>query len=87
LQCVIAARLMWGGQLRSRHSFAGEEATVKVCGVGVAMLPGHSWTPHSSIGYVVNVGTTRGRPSGRTASSGRGQARRRLTAVGGAEAP
>ena len=23
----------------------GEEATLKACGVGVAMLPGYSWTP------------------------------------------
>ena len=26
-------------------SSAGEEATVKVCGVGVAMLPEYSWAP------------------------------------------
>jgi len=31
-------------------SFAGEEATVKVCGVAVAMLPGQSWASPSSIG-------------------------------------
>ena len=23
----------------------GEEATLKACGVGVAMLPGYSWAP------------------------------------------
>lgn len=28
---------------------AGQEATVKVCGVGVAMLPGQSWSPTWSI--------------------------------------
>jgi hypothetical protein len=29
---------------------AGREATVKVCGVAVAMSQGHSWAPSSSIG-------------------------------------
>ncbi len=29
----------------------GGEATLKVCGVGVAMLPGYSWTAHSSTGW------------------------------------
>ncbi len=28
---------------------AGGEATVKVCGVAVAMLPGHGWAPSWSI--------------------------------------
>ncbi len=36
---------------------AGREATVKVCGVAVAMLGGHSWTPILSNGWEVNVGT------------------------------
>lgn len=36
---------------------AGEEVTVKVCGVAVAMLSEHSWAPHSSTDHVVNVGT------------------------------
>jgi hypothetical protein len=36
---------------------AGREATVKVCGVAVAMLQGHSWAPTPSIGSAVNVGT------------------------------
>ncbi|MBB4943396.1 hypothetical protein FHR32_007968 [Streptosporangium album] len=29
----------------------GEEATPKVCGVGVAMLPGYSWAACSSTGW------------------------------------
>jgi hypothetical protein len=33
------------------------EATVKVCGVTVAMLQGQSWAPHPSSGSEVNVGT------------------------------
>ncbi len=36
---------------------AGREATVKVCGVAVAMLQGHSWAPIPSNGSRVNVGT------------------------------
>jgi hypothetical protein len=35
----------------------GEEATPKVCGVGVAMLPGQSRVPHWLIDCWVNVGT------------------------------
>ena len=30
---------------------------MKVCGVAVAMLQGHSWTPTLSNGWKVNVGT------------------------------
>jgi hypothetical protein len=37
---------------------AGREATVKVCGVAVARLQGHSWAPTLSNGSRVNVGTT-----------------------------
>ena len=36
---------------------AGREATPKACGVGVAMLQGHSWAPTPSKGSRVNVGT------------------------------
>ena len=36
---------------------AGREATVKVCGVVVAMVQGHSWVPIPSKGSRVNVGT------------------------------
>jgi hypothetical protein len=39
-------------------SSAGE-ATPKVCGVGVAMPQGHSWTPPPTSGSKVNVGTAR----------------------------
>jgi RNA-directed DNA polymerase len=45
---------VWG-TLRSGH-VAGREATVKACGVAVAMLQGHSWTPTPSNGWRVNVG-------------------------------
>ncbi|MGH9043837.1 MAG: hypothetical protein ACRDVP_03195, partial [Acidimicrobiales bacterium] len=36
---------------------AGQEATMKDCGVIVAMLQGHSWAPTPSKGSGVNVGT------------------------------
>jgi len=37
---------------------AGGEATVKGCGVAVAMLQEHRWAPTPSKGSTVNVGTT-----------------------------
>lgn len=39
------------------------EVTVKACGVAVARLQGHSWTPHPSNGPRVNVGTNPAVPS------------------------
>jgi hypothetical protein len=34
-----------GGSTPKPVPFTGQGATPKVCGVGVAMLPGYSWTP------------------------------------------
>jgi len=45
-----------GGTLGSGE-VADREATVKVCGVAVAMLQGHSWVPIPPNGSAVNVGT------------------------------
>ena len=42
---------------------AVREAMVKVCGVAVAMLQGHSWAPTLSNGQKVNVGTVLSVPS------------------------
>ena len=39
------------GRLRRRYRRAGQEATGKGCGVLVARLPGHSWTPPSPSGH------------------------------------
>jgi hypothetical protein len=39
-----------GGELLDRIGLAGREATVKNCGVTVAMPQGQSWPPHLSIG-------------------------------------
>ena len=39
-----------GGELLGRKQIAALEATLNVCGVGVAMSQGHSWAPNSSNG-------------------------------------
>jgi hypothetical protein len=39
-----------GGELLGRIQIAAPEATLNVCGVGVARSQGHSWAPHSSNG-------------------------------------
>ena len=41
------------------------EATVKVCGVVVAMVQGHSWVPIPSKGSRMNVGTVSALPNRR----------------------
>jgi len=58
---------------------AGLEATVNACGVTVAMLQGHSWTPNPSSGSRVNVGTipTVPVPAGKLHLPLGGKARRR----------
>jgi hypothetical protein len=38
---------------------------VKVCGVAVAMLPGHSWAPHLLNDSRVNMGTITRSPLGK----------------------
>jgi hypothetical protein len=54
LRCRVLglAVLVFGGDLAKDAEptpepvrAGGEEATLKACGVGVAMLPGYSWTP------------------------------------------
>ncbi len=59
------------------------EATPNACGVGVAMLQGHSWAPTLSNGSRVNVGTI---PTAPTSTSGLlagdGKARCRLMPSG-----
>ena len=61
---------------------AGREATVKVCGVGVAMLQGHSWAPTPSNGSTVNVGTISAVPFPTGSLLVGGKARRRLMLPG-----
>jgi len=61
---------------------AGREATVKACGVTVAMLQGHSWAPTPSNGSTVNVGTIPAVPSPASSLLVGGKARRRLMLPG-----
>ena len=55
---------------------------MKVCGVAVAMLQGHSWTPTLSNGWKVNVGTILLVPSPANSSLAGGKVRCRLMPVG-----
>jgi len=55
---------------------------VKVCGVVVAMLQGHSWAPTPSNGSRVNVGTIPTVPSPASGQLVGGKTRRRLMPVG-----
>jgi len=64
VQCVTAAV---GRSTPKPCAADGGEATVKVYGVAVAMLPGYSWAPIWPIDDPVNVGTTCGRPGRRAA--------------------
>jgi len=66
----------WLGDVASR------EATVKACGVAVAMLQGHSWAPTPSSGSTVNVGTIPAVPSPAISLMVGGKARRRLMLPG-----
>jgi len=72
--------VVWG-TLWSGHVADGE-ATVKACGVVVARLQGHSWTPTPSKGSRVNVGTTPTVPVPVSSPLVEGKARRRLMPSG-----
>jgi hypothetical protein len=56
------------GRLRVRLIASGSKATVKACGVVVAMLPGQQLGAGLVDRYAVNVGTTGDRPGCRAAS-------------------
>ena len=71
-----------GGELLGRKNVADREATVKACGVVVAMSQGHSWAPTPSIGSGVNVGTIPAVPSPASSQLVGGKARRRLMPPG-----
>jgi hypothetical protein len=45
-RCLLCA----GGDSFGRSFLAGPEAAPNVCGVGVAMLQGHSWAPNPLTG-------------------------------------
>ena len=73
---------IWCGELLGRLAVVGLEATVKVCGVAVAMLQGQSWAPHPSNGSRVNVGTIPAVPAPASMMLAGGKARRRLMLPG-----
>ena len=58
------------------------EATVKICGVAVAMLQEHNWVPNLSNGSRVNVGTIPMVPQPKSVLLLGGKARRRLMPLG-----
>jgi hypothetical protein len=60
---------------------ADREATVKACGVAVAMLQGHSWAPTPLNGWRVNVGTISPAPPHSPTRVAGGKVRRRLMLV------
>lgn len=70
------------GELLGLVDVAGREATVKVCGVVVAKLQGHSWAPTPSNGSRVNVGTIPMVPPRHARSVAGGKVRRRLMLPG-----
>ena len=72
----VVGRTPWLGDVASR------EATVKDCGVVVAMLQGHSWAPTPSKGSGVNVGTIPVAPHPASSQLVGGKARRRLMPPG-----
>lgn len=66
------------GDSQDRWQIAGPEAMVKVCGVAMARLPGHSWAPTSSTGRMSERGNRLGSPSWLASQVASGQVRRRL---------
>ena len=70
-----------GGRLRMPGEIAGAEAMVKVCGVAMARLPGHSWAPTSTTGRMSERGNRLGSPSWLAIQAASGQAHRRLGIV------
>jgi hypothetical protein len=75
-----------GGRLDRRWMAPVVEATVKGCGVAVAMLSGYQLGAGLVDRRVGNMGTVRGRPGYWPARPGSGQVRCRLRVAGGAEA-
>ena len=66
---------------------AGQEATVKGCGVGVAMLPGQSWVTYLVDRFLGERGNHLWSPSPSASRVGGGQVRCQLWTGDGAEVP
>lgn len=47
---AMCTRVFGAWELRGRLRSLTSEATVKACGVAVAISQGHSWAPHPSTG-------------------------------------
>jgi hypothetical protein len=77
-----AHRVGGGGRLRRPRNVAGPEVMVKVCGVTMTRLPGHNWTPTSTIGRMSERGNRLGSSSWLAIQAASGQAHRRLMARG-----
>ena len=73
---VVVWGTPWSGHVADR------EATSKACGVGVAMLQGHSWAPTPSNGWGMNVGTIPTVPSPASSPLVGGKVGRRLMLSG-----
>ena len=73
---VVVWGTLWSGHVADR------EATPNACGVGVAMLQGHSWTPTPLNGWRMNVGTISTVPSPASSQLVGGKVRRRLMLSG-----
>jgi hypothetical protein len=71
-----------GGELPGRLASPVGEAIGKVCGVPVAMVQGHSWSPRLSSGSMVNAGTILPVPLLSGMMLAGGKARRRLMPAG-----
>jgi hypothetical protein len=70
------------GELPGRLASPVGEAIGKVCGVPVAMVQGHSWSPRLSSGSMVNAGTILPVPLLSGMMLAGGKARRRLMPAG-----
>jgi hypothetical protein len=70
------------GELLDRMCVVGREAIGKDCGVPVARVQGHIWSPRSTSVVMVYAGTIPPVPSPASMTLTGGKARRRLTAAG-----
>ena len=85
---------IWAGQHRAPASFRGRgelpgglaspvwEAIGKVCGVPVARVQGHSWSPNPTSGSRTNAGTIPAAPTPASMMLAGGKARRQLMLLG-----
>ena len=86
--CTAHSPASAGGKLLGWVKSPDGEATVKACGVVVAMVQGHSWVPIPSTGSRMNVGTVRlSRADAAASGALAGWTHGLLIGSGGAEGP